>query len=116
MAKPLIILFAGNIPVAFLGLAMQGPSIGVFVPASVYYVNTAIAPEKRVRGQAIFSMITTGAASCLGNLLGGWILDAFGLQALLQACVWIAVVGCLIVISLRDHSEERMSFRARFHR
>lgn len=116
VAKPLIILFAGNIPAVFLGLATQGPSVGLFVPASVYYVNKTMAPEKRVRGQAVFSMITSGAASCLGNFLGGWIIDTFGLQVLLQVCVVIAVVGCLIVVSVRENSEERMPIREQFRR
>lgn len=96
--KPLFLALAGNLPMAFLGFAMQGMSFGLFTPAAVYYVNNTVAPEKRVKGQAVFSMLTSGAATCVGNFLGGWMQDAFGLKMMLWTCVVMAFAGMLVVM------------------
>lgn len=100
--KPLVLLNAGILPVAFLGLGLQGLSFGMFTPAAVYYVNSSLSPEYRVKGQAVFSVVTSGAATCGGNLLGGWLQDAFGLQTMLCICVIMAVVGLLFVVWLPE--------------
>lgn len=115
LLKPLVLWGAGSLPMAFLGLALQGLSFGMFTPAAVYYVNSTIAPEKRVKGQAVFSMITSGAATCAGNLMGGWLQDAFGLKMMLGVCACIGLIGFLIVIRLPEESE-RIPLRYRVQR
>ena len=69
-------------------------------------MNSSLAPEHRVRGQAIFSVITAGAATCGGNLLGGWLQDTFGLDAMLWICVSMAVIGLLFVIWLPENRRD----------
>lgn len=113
--KPLIILTAGSVPMVFVGLAMQGPAFGLFTPAAVYYVNSTIAPEGRVKGQAVFSMVTSGAATCVGNLLGGWMQDAFGLSWMLAGCVAIGAVG-LVIVMMIPGTGERVPVRYRLLR
>lgn len=104
--KPLILVNAGILPMVFLGLGLQGLSFGMFTPAAVYFVNSSLAPEHRVRGQAIFSVITAGAATCGGNLLGGWLQDTFGLDIMLWVCVSMAVIGLLFVIWLPENRRD----------
>lgn len=104
--KPLILVNAGILPMVFLGLGLQGLSFGMFTPAAVYFVNSSLAPEHRVRGQAIFSVITAGAATCGGNLLGGWLQDTFGLDTMLWVCVSMAVIGLLFVIWLPENRRD----------
>lgn len=116
LVKALILLAAGNLPTAFVGLSMQGPAFGLFTPAAVYFVNSTIAPKERVKGQAVFSMITAGAATCGGNLMGGWVLDAFGLEVMLGVCAVMALAGFLIVIPLREGTEEQISLKYRIRR
>ena len=102
LIKPLVLVFANALPLVILGLGLQGLSFGLFTPAAVYYVNSTLIPEQRVKGQAIFSTITAGAATCGGNVLGGWLQDAFGLQAMLWVCAAMALVGVLFVIGLSE--------------
>lgn len=113
--KPLVLLAAGSVPAVFVGLAMQGPAFGLFTPAAVYYVNSTIAPEGRVKGQAVFSMITSGAATCVGNLLGGWVQDAFGLEWMLAGCVVIGAIG-LVVVLMVPGTEDTVPLRYRLLR
>lgn len=102
LIKPLVLVFANTLPLVILGLGLQGLSFGLFTPAAVYYVNSTLIPEQRVKGQAIFSTITAGAATCGGNVLGGWLQDAFGLQTMLWVCAAMALVGVLFVIGLSE--------------
>ncbi|MDO4444141.1 MAG: MFS transporter [Bacillota bacterium] len=102
LIKPLVLVFANALPLVILGLGLQGLSFGLFTPAAVYYVNSTLIPEQRVKGQAIFSTITAGAATCGGNVLGGWLQDAFGLQTMLWVCAAMALVGALFVIGLSE--------------
>lgn len=102
LIKPLVLVFANALPLVILGLGLQGLSFGLFTPAAVYYVNSTLIPEQRVKGQAVFSVITAGAATGGGNVLGGWLQDAFGLQAMLWVCAAMALVGVLFVIGLSE--------------
>lgn len=107
---------AGSLPVACVGIAMQGLSFGLFTPAAVYYVNSTLTPEKRVKGQAVFSMITSGAATCGGNILAGWLQDAFGLKTMQLICMGMAFVGFLIIVRLPSSGDENVSLRYRIGR
>lgn len=102
LIKPLVLVSANALPLVILGLGLQGLSFGLFTPAAVYYVNSTLIPEQRVKGQAVFSVITAGAATCGGNVLGGWLQDAFGLQTMLWVCAAMALVGVLFVIGLSE--------------
>lgn len=102
LIKPLVLVFANALPLVILGLGLQGLSFGLFTPAAVYYVNSTLISEQRVKGQAIFGTITAGAATCGGNVLGGWLQDAFGLQTMLWVCAAMALVGVLFVIGLSE--------------
>ena len=102
LIKPLVLVFANALPLVILGLGLQGLSFGLFTPAAVYYVNSTLISEQRVKGQAIFSTITAGAATCGGKGLGGSLLDAFGLQTMLWVCAAMALVGVLFVIGLSE--------------
>lgn len=114
--KPMILLSAGNLAAALMGFGLQGLSFGLFTPAAVYYVNNAIPPRMRVKGQAVFSMITSGAAVCGGNLLGGWLQDMFGLRMMLGVCVMTAFAGMLVVVSLPEEREEWLPVLFRMRR
>lgn len=102
LIKPLVLVSANALPLVILGLGLQGLSFGLFTPAAVYYVNSTLIPEQRVKGQAVFSVITAGAATGGGNVLGGWLQDAFGLQTMLWVCAAMALVGVLFVIGLSE--------------
>ena len=89
-----------------LGYAMQGPSAGLYIPATVYFVNERMLPEHRTQGQTIFNIMTNSMAAFVGNLLGGRLLDLFGLKTTLIACFVFAAVGCACVMTRRESEGE----------
>jgi len=93
----LFLIFAGNLPMVMIGYALQGPSAGFCIPAAVYFVNERMLPQNRIQGQAVFNVFTSSIASFIGNLVGGRLLDVFGLHFTLTACFIFAALGCVCI-------------------
>lgn len=104
----LFLIFAGNLPMVMFGYALQGPSAGLYIPAAVYLVNERMLPQNRMQGQTIYNVLTSGMANFMGNLLGGNLIDRFGLRATLVTCFILATVGCACIMT-RKASEESYS-------
>jgi len=98
----IFLIFAGNLPMVMIGYALQGPSVGFYVPAAVYYVNEKMQPQHRTQGQTMYNVLTSGAANLIGNLLGGSLLDRFGLHDTLVVCAVLASVGCVCIATRKE--------------
>ena len=77
-------------------------SFALFASASVFYTSESIAKEEQTTGQAYMtSMIAAG--SVLGSLIGGWVLELFGMSTMLFVNFLIAVLGVVFaLISVRS--------------
>ena len=98
----LFLIFAANLPMVMIGYALQGPSAGFCIPAAVYFVNERMLPSDRTQGQAVFNVVTSGIAAFFGNLIGGRMLDQFGLTFTLTACFVFALSGCICIMTRRQ--------------
>lgn len=72
------------------GLQMFG--FALFVVASVYYVNEIMEERDRVKGQACMTMTNT-LGGVLGSVLGGTLIDGFGIGVMLAAAAGAAAMG-----------------------
>ena len=95
--KALGTLLAPNMPVFYLVQLFQPLGWGLMTVASVYYVNQLMQEQDRIKGQAYMTM-SLSAATILGSLGGGWMIDAFGVNGMLIAAVVSGALGTLIVI------------------
>lgn len=102
LLRIVIISTAVNLPMAYIGIALQGPAFGLFTPAAVYYVNNALKPRARVKGQVVFAMVTSGCAVCGGNFLGGVLQDIFSLKIMLYVCVVLSAIGFVTILRQPD--------------
>lgn len=98
----IFLIFAENLPMVMIGYALQGPSAGFYVPAAVYFVNEKMQPRHRTQGQTMYNVLTVSAANLVGNLLGGRLLDQFGLHYTLVVCAVFASVGCICIITRKN--------------
>lgn len=73
---------------------MQMVSYGLYVPASVYYANKVMDEGHKVQGQAMVTVAFT-IGSVFGNLLGGKLIDWYGVQMMLMVGVGCAAVGAV---------------------
>jgi len=94
--KSLLVMYAGNLFMVLIGYLFNGLAWGFFTTLSVYYVNDTMEQEHRAKGQALFQIVTTGTACGLGSLLGGWMIDAYGMQGMMTGSLILTSAGFLI--------------------
>lgn len=63
--------------------------------SSVYYVNAIMEEQDVIKGQAYMTMTYT-LGSVLGALIGGWLIDLAGVNAMLVFAVVSAAAGMVI--------------------
>ena len=95
--KALGTLLAPNMPVFYLVQLFQPLGWGLMTVASVYFVNHLMQEQDRIKGQAYMTM-SLSAATIIGSLGGGWMIDAFGVDGMLIAAVICGALGTVIVM------------------
>ena len=85
--------------VVLLVQLLQMFGYGLFLPASVYYVNENVPAVDRVRGQAIMMMASTGLGGVFGNVIAGRIIDFGGVDGLIIFCIGSGVIGTLLALA-----------------
>ena len=103
--KALFTLLAPNMETFYLVQLFQPLGWWLMTVASVYYVNELMREEDRIKGQAYMTMALS-AATILGSLGGGWMLDAVGVNGMLIAATVSGALGTLIVICSREKRDD----------
>lgn len=103
--KSFLTLIAAGISGVYLAQTAQMFGFALFVPASVYYVNSLIRPSDRAKGQA-FMTATNTVGSVFGSLLGGFLIDSKGIPAMLLTATVIAAVGTALVFMCTEKLPE----------
>ena len=93
-----LVCFAPSLFVLLIGLAFQGISYGLFTAAITYYVNEAVEEKDTMMGQTMIGVLTTGMGATIGNFLGGYLQDCFGLSVMLAFALVLTVIGVLLMI------------------
>ncbi|MBP9478966.1 MAG: MFS transporter [Sebaldella sp.] len=94
--KSLLFYFSNTIPQIFAFQMLQILGYGLFVPASVYYVNEIVSENEKIKGQSLVTVASMGVGITIGNLLGGVTLDVFGVSTLLIFSTIFSFLGFLI--------------------
>ena len=95
--KMLLCFLAPNVPLLYAAQAVQMLAFGLYIPASVQYVNEVIAPADRVKGQALVTSTTTLSAIA-ASFLCGLMLDKLGVGATMLISAGVSALGALVVI------------------
>ncbi|OTN76667.1 hypothetical protein A5886_001745 [Enterococcus sp. 8G7_MSG3316] len=93
--RGLLMLWAGSIVFMELTHVMQGLSFALFIPASAYLFNQVLADEDRVFGQTLIIIATT-IGGVLGNILGGFLVQASGVWIMLLCGTIFALTGAVL--------------------
>ena len=75
--KVLLIYLAGSVTMIYVAHLLQTFSFGLFLPAMVSFIGEVMAKGEAVKGQALYTVMTT-VASMLASVLGGIMLDVSG--------------------------------------
>lgn len=101
IGKSILYLTAGSVLMIYAAQILQLISYALFASVSVYYANEVMDQKNKLRGQALVgSSVTIG--SVIGNLLGGMLIQGFGIYMALVAGVVAAVIGAVIVFLMKQ--------------
>lgn len=89
--------FAPNLFVFILAASCQGISYGLMTGVITYYVNQNLERQDRMSGQTLIGIMTSGIGSTIGNILGGFLIDGFGMIAMYIFVSTCTVLGACIV-------------------
>lgn len=106
LLRIVVLIAAANIPMMIAGMLLQGPGFGLFYPASVAFINQALPDTKRIRGQAIFGIVTSNLANGCGILLGGYLQDTIGVHNTLYVCALSTFIGMIMVMTIPKQNRE----------
>lgn len=90
--KLILVALSGSMGFLYAAMAMQLFSYSLFVPVSVFYADGRMGPGDKARGQAVMTLVQT-LGNAGGALLGGVLLDAFGVSGMLLFLCVCSVVG-----------------------
>lgn len=94
--KSIFYLLATNVAMMYVTQLWQALAFALFIPASVYFAQKTVEEQDMVKGQALVTTsITVGAV--LGNLIGGFWMDQFGVRSVISMTVVCACIGAVII-------------------
>lgn len=102
LLKSVLLLVAKSVTAIYCIQILQIVSYSLYAPTSVYFARESVRPCDMVKGQAMITSFYALGCS-LGTFIGGRLLDARGVSALLQCGVFFAVVSNIILsVSTRN--------------
>ena len=94
-----IALTLGSVALLYGAMVLQMFGYGLFIPASVYYTNTAVGESDLTTGQSAMVMTNT-LGGVLGSLLGGFLLDSLPTVMTVWIVLGLSIVGALLSIGV----------------
>lgn len=70
---------------------------GLIAVSSIFYIDSIMEPGDAVKGQAYYGMAYT-LGTVIGAVLGGWLIDAMGVNAMLTFATAVSAVGAAVVL------------------
>lgn len=96
VVKSLLLLAAWDVNMILAAQIFQAFSFALFIPASVAFTDQVMKAGDKIKGQAYMTAAST-LGSVAGNLSGGIVLDASGVNAMLVLACAFALGGLLTV-------------------
>lgn len=93
-AKSLVIALSGGLAWVYAAQFLQPLGYALVIPCTVYYANRAFPPHRRLAGQTLMVAAST-LGTVLSAALGGVLIDALGVRAMLLFAVAISAAGTL---------------------
>ena len=93
-AKSLVIALSGGLAGVYAAQFLQPLGYALVIPCTVYYANRAFPPHRRLAGQTLMVAAST-LGTVLSAALGGVLIDALGVRAMLLFAAAISAAGTL---------------------
>ncbi|HAV18695.1 MAG TPA: MFS transporter [Erysipelotrichaceae bacterium] len=96
--KHLLTLFAPNMTIFFIAQMLQIFAFALFIPASVFYIDSFFDKKDATTGQALFTMSAT-IAGVIASVAGGLLIEVTNVHITLFIFAVLSVVGSAILVS-----------------
>ena len=96
--KHLLTLFAPNMTIFFIAQMLQIFAFALFIPASVFYIDSFFDKKDATTGQALFTMSAT-IAGVIASVAGGLLIEVTSVHITLFIFAVLSVVGSAILVS-----------------
>ena len=106
LIKPLVLVFANATAVGYSGTGTSGTFFWTVYTSSCILCKQYADPGTESKRAGNFQYDHGRRGYLWGNVLGGWLQDAFGLQTMLWVCAAMALVGVLFVIQGLSEKEK----------
>lgn len=100
-AKLLFTIFSGHIYLIYIAQLIQILGYAIYTPSMVHYINDVMEEKDRVSGQA-YAMSASTFSAIVGNLIGGKLIDSFGVTITLIVTFIISSIGTYIMLTNVD--------------
>ena len=104
--KVLLIYLAESVTMIYVAHLLQTLSFGLFLPAMVSFIGEVMAKGEAVKGQALYTVMTT-ASSMLASVLGGIMLDVSGPGFMLLISTIATGLGALVLVLIVDRIKKK---------
>ena len=94
--KALATWLAGSMGALYAVQLLQPFGWGLMAVSCVYYADSAVLDRDKVKGQAFMAM-TLSVGTIIGTLIGGWLIDHFGVPGMLTAAIAAGAFGSVVV-------------------
>lgn len=74
---------------------MHSVTFGIFLVTALRYIQQLIPDEFRATGQAIYNIVWSCLAGLASGLIGGYVLDLWGAQAMYRIAAASGIIACL---------------------
>ena len=95
--RGILYILAPNVYVIYFIQLLQGLTFGLLIAAKANYANEVMSPEDQSSGQSLVAMTESLGIVC-ASLLGGFLIDDMGVNAMIIVFTVAAALGTLITI------------------
>ena len=95
--KHIILLLTQSLTVMIAAHSLQMLGFAIFIPGSIYYVDTLMKKGDAVKGQAYVTMAIT-TANIFASFFGGMLISHFGVFYMMLIGTIISLIGGIVVI------------------
>jgi MFS family permease len=99
---------APSTTILILVQVLQFASFGLYLPSIVQHINRMVDEKSLVTALLLFSSATYGLGMMVGGLVGGFLADAVGVQAMMLLLSIVTMSG-FVMFMLTGRKVERIS-------
>lgn len=109
MGIRLLVASGGSLTFLILAQAMQGITYMVIHFGAITYISSHVKSGKSSQGQSVLYIVQTGIASIIGQVIGGFTIDAIGIRLSYITVGIFVVITTVIIMAVLFRFEQKQN-------